>query len=183
MGTEATDALLAEFARLRDAVEELSDGETAPSTTTEPAAPSGGSAGENSTIKAIRAEAKRAEKRAAEAEAEVAELRVFKEATTKREQETALTAAGLSPRQAEVFLKSFEEVTPENVQVFKSEVLGVREEAGEEGTVPSAPFAPTGFVGDSATKPMTRQELDAIAKESPERALELMRSGKVAYRS
>jgi len=180
--TEATDALLEEFARLRDAVE-TATGETAPGITVEPAATSGGAQGENSTIKAIRAEVKRAEKRATEAEAELAELRVFKETTTKKEQETLLTAAGLSPRQSEVFLKSFDAVTPENVQVFKSEVLGVREEAGETGTAPAVPFAPTGFINESADKPMTRADLDALAKTEPEKALELVRSGKVAFKS
>ena len=78
-----TDALLEEMTRLRDAVE-AATGETAPGTTTEPAATSGGAQGENSTIKAIRAEAKRAEKRAAELEAENVELRSFKETTVKQ---------------------------------------------------------------------------------------------------
>ena len=177
-----TDALREEMTRLRDAVE-AATGETAPGTTTEPAATSGGAQGENSTIKAIRAEAKRAEKRAAELEAENVELRSFKETTVKQTQEALLTAAGLSPKQSEVFLKSYDEVSAENVQAFKSEVLGVREGAEGEGTTPSVPFAPTGFIGEAVTKPLTREELDAIAAESPEKALELVRGGKVTFRS
>jgi hypothetical protein len=135
------EALLEQITQLRDAVEEAqaekasSEGEgTAP-----PAA------AENSTIKAIRAEAKRAEKRAAEAEAKVVELAQFKEETVAAQRQAVLAHEGLTARQAEAFLAMGTEVTPETVRAFKSEVLGVSADPEGEGTVPSAPFAPAGF--------------------------------------
>lgn len=101
---------------------------------------------ENSTIKAIRAEAKRAEKRAAAAEAEAAELRTFREETLARQREEQLSAAGLTKAQAEVFTKAFEEVNEENVRRFKSEVLGLSEQPGDDGErVPVGTFAPATF--------------------------------------
>jgi len=139
------DALIDEFAqRVRAGEFDEEEKEGSEGTNSAP------SQAENSTIKAIRAEAKRAEKRAAEAEAKAAELQAFKEETLKSTREAVLTAEGLAPRQQEAFLKMFDEVTNENVQVFKSEVLGVREEA-EEGGVPAVPFAPAGF---STEKPI-----------------------------
>jgi hypothetical protein len=177
--TSEQDALLAEFARLRDAVESLQEEEG--TTSTDGPAQRETSQAENSTIKAIRAEAKRAEKRAAEAEAELAELRAFKEEATQEKQQAILVGAGLTPRQAEVFLRSFDAVTPENVQVFKSEVLGVREAAEDEsGLIDSQPFAPAGFVGERSEKPLTR---DDLKKLTPEQQIQAVRDGKVAFRS
>ena len=101
---------------------------------------------ENSTIKAIRAEAKRAEKARAAAEAERDELRKFKEETVAAQRNAVFAAEGLTARQAEAALAMGVEATPESVRVFKSEVLGVSADAEGDGeSVPAQTFAPAGF--------------------------------------
>lgn len=172
------DALLAELTRLRDVVESAEAGEEG----SEPEGIAPASSGENSTIKAIRAEAKRAEKRAAAAEAEAAELRKFKEEATLAARTSALAQAGLTPSQAQVFMKAYDEVTDETVQAFKSEVLGVREEAGDEG-VPSAPFAPTGFSSEKPVETVnTREDIKAfVEKHGVEAATKAWQDGKLKF--
>ena len=175
--SEDIDALLLELAtRVRDAEERAGAGEEGSGEGTK-AAPA---QSENSTIKAIRAEAKRAEKRAAEAEAELADLRKFREETTARAHEAVLAAAGLTPQQAALYLKAGEEVTEEAVQKFKSEVLGVREDAEEEGMVDSAPFAPAGSASERLAKPIEGDAVKAyVEKHGPEAAAKAWAEGKL----
>jgi hypothetical protein len=137
---------------------------------------------ENSTIKAIRAEAKRAEKRAAAAEAEAAELRRFKEEAESERKQAALAAAGLTPRQAEVFLKASDEVTPEAIDAFKSEVLGVRAGSEDEG-VPSAPFAPSGVVSEKPSEVISGRDAvrEYVQKHGVEAATKAWQEGKIQF--
>lgn len=174
------EALLELETRIRELREEAGEAVTEEAGTA-PAAPA-----ENSSIKAIREAAKAAEKRAREAEAQVKELAAFKAATEQKAREQTLVQAGLSPRQAEVFLKSFDEVSDENVQVFKSEVLGLREE-GQEGAPASAPFAPAGFASERVEGQISVKDFSAMMK-SPNpaeraKADELAKAGKVAFKT
>jgi hypothetical protein len=116
----------------------------------------------------------------------VKELEAFKTETETTARVNSLTNAGLNPRQAEVFLKSYDDVTDENVQVFKSEVLGLREEA-QEGTTPNAPFAPTGLNLENTEGMVSVKDFSAMMKSTnpTERAKadQLAREGKVAFRN
>jgi len=169
------EALMEELARVRDAIESAGE-EASEEEGTVPAAPA-----ENSTIKAIRAEAKRAEKRAAQAEAERDELRKFKEEATTAAAQGKLSTAGLTPQQVSVFLKAYDEVTDENVRSFKSDVLGVSDDAEEEGTIPAAPFAPAGF--SSERSPVVTEGSKAVreyvAKHGVEAAEKAWQEGKL----
>jgi hypothetical protein len=170
------EALMEELARVRESIE--SAGEEV--SEEEGKAPS--AQPENSTIKAIRAEAKRAEKRAAVAEAEAAELRKFKEETTERESKSILASAGLTPSQAQFYLEAGKAVTPEAVQAFKSEVLGFREAPeDEEGTAPAAPFAPAGFSSEKPPETIVgREALKAyVDKHGLEAATKAWEEGKL----
>lgn len=171
------DALLEELTRLRDAVE---DAREAGEESSEEAPKVGAAPAENSTIKAIRAEAKRAEKRAAQAEAEAAELRKFRDETLASARQAALSAAGLSPKQSEVFLKANDEVTPELIASFKAEVLGVSDGTEEEG-VPSAPFAPAGFASERTPAIVEGGAAirDFVAKHGVEAAEKAWQEGKL----
>jgi hypothetical protein len=155
-----------------------------------PGAPKAGAGTvENSAIKQVREAQKAAEKRAKEAEARVAELEAFKTDAESKERMGTLTNAGLSPRQAEVFLKSFDEVNEENVQMFKSEVLGLGDTAQEGGTPEHGhshpgpqPFAPTGFTGERSVNAMGREEFEKLYTTNPAKAIELFESGGVDFK-
>lgn len=174
------EALLELETRIREMREEAGDAGTEEATTAAAAT------AENSSIKAIRESEKAAQKRARDAEARVKELEAFKTETETTARVNSLTNAGLNPRQAEVFLKSYDDVTDENVQVFKSEVLGLREEA-QEGTAPAQPFAPTGFISEHTEGQISVKDFNAMMKSANpvERAKadELARAGKVAFKT
>lgn len=133
---------------------------------------------ENATIRSIRAEAKRAEKRAAAAEAELAELREFRETTVAKLKADTLTSAGLSPRQAEVYLKANEDISPDAVAAFKKDVLGIVSEETE-----GEPFRPTGFAGESPDKQLSVKEFEAEWRKDPAKARQMALEGKVAFKS
>jgi hypothetical protein len=134
--------------------------------------------GENATIRSIRAEAKRAEARAKQAESELAELREFRETTVAKMKADTLASAGLSPKQAEVYLKANEDISPEAVAAFKAEVLGIG-----EPTTDGEPFRPTGFAGESPDKQLSVKEFEAEYRKDPDAARKLALEGKVAFRT
>lgn len=159
LGSEAVDAML------RDYEESKAPDESA-------GAPP---AADNSTVKSLRDAVKRAEQRARDAEKErdsaIAELTEKAEAA----KDSVLAAAGLSPRQAEVFKATGDEASPDNIAAFKRDVLGVTDEGdGESG------FGPVGTAGESAPKQLTRADLKKLPAEEQVR---LVREGKVAFGS
>lgn len=133
----------------------------------------------NSAIKAIRDHAKKLERELERERKAREELSAWKEQRVAEDSTNALKAAGLSPRQAEVFLKFYGEVTPESVAEFRKDVLG---QAGEAAPDAGTEFRPTGAVGDSSTegKPLTLAELKALP---PEKQVEAALAGKVQFRT
>ncbi len=67
---------------------------------------------DNSTIKQLRDHAKRLERELKKADEERAELRKFRDETQAALRQGALLEAGLTPRQAEVYLKAYDDTTP-----------------------------------------------------------------------
>ena len=132
---------------------------------------------ENATIKAMRDALKRQERELKKSTSELEELRKFREEAVARERAQALATAGLSPRQSEVFLAAYGEVTPEAVAAFKSEVLGVTSEG-----VTEAPFAPTGFVGEPQQETLDRKGFEELFRKDPAKARDLFAQGKVKFR-
>lgn len=120
----------------------------------------------NSAIKQLRDHAKKLEREANAAAKERDELRAWKEQRVQEDNANALKGAGLSPRQADVFLKFYGEVTPENISEFRRDVLGV---TGEEAPTPPEEFRPTGAIGafGQAEKPLTRSEFEALWRKDP----------------
>lgn len=136
----------------------------------------------NSAIKQIRDHAKKLERDLARATKLAEELTAWKAQRTEDDNANALKQAGLSPRQAEVFLKAYGDVSPETIAEFRRDVLGsgTAGEAASEDTGPE--FRPTGSAGDSGQgeKPLTRDELRNL---SPEAQIEAVRAGRVQFRS
>jgi hypothetical protein len=136
---------------------------------------------ETSSMRAVREQAKRLERELKKREEELASLREYKETAESKQKADMLLASGLSPRQSEVFLKAYDAVTEENVADFKASVLGAAEggDAGGE----TQRFAPTGWAGERADKPLTPAQLREIQAKNPAEAARLVREGKVAFRS
>lgn len=135
----------------------------------------------NSAIKAIRDHAKKLERELEKTRKAYEDLEAWKEQRVQEDSTNALKAAGLSPRQAEVFLKFYGEVTPEAISEFRRDVLG-NAPAGEAAPEASSEFRPTGSVGDSGggDKLLTREQLRDL---SPEEQIEAVRAGRVQFRS
>src|SRR5512132_2429719 len=95
---------------------------------------------DTSSMRAVRAQAKRLERELKAREDELAALREYKETSEATKRTDLLLGSGLSPTQAEVFVRAGYEATPENVADFKARVLGVAEEETPEPTQPK--FAP-----------------------------------------
>lgn len=139
---------------------------------------------DNSAFKQLRDHAKKLEREAAAAKKEAEELREWKQTREEQDKSSALAGAGLSPRQAEVFLKFYGDVTPENVAEFRKDVLGVgATPTGDQA--PSEEFRPTGSAGFDAPgdKPLTMEEVKKLKEEDPDKALALLRSGNVQFRT
>lgn len=133
----------------------------------------------NSAIKQIRDHAKKLERELERERKQREELTAWKEQRVAEDSTNALKAAGLSPRQAEVFLKFYDGVTPENVAEFRKDVLG---QAGAAEASEGSEFRPTGNVGDSGSegKPLSLAELKKL---SPEAQVEAALAGKVQFRT
>lgn len=121
---------------------------------------------DSSAFKELRDHAKRLEREQKKSEEELAELRAFKQRTVMAERTSTLTGAGLTEAQSQAFLKLYDDVTPEAIQTFRAEVLGVQ---GEEVPPPAATFTPTANPpSEPASKVMTGTEFKAKAKIDPE---------------
>jgi hypothetical protein len=135
---------------------------------------------ESSVIKQLRGHIRRLERDNKAADAEREELRKFRDETTAAMQSASLLAAGLSPRQSEVFLKAYDTVTPESIAAFKTEVLGAASSEGE--TEATERFVPTGFVGEYKPKPLSKVELEELWRKNPVKAQEMLAAGQVQFR-
>lgn len=138
---------------------------------------------ENSTIRQMREalEAKEAEAKAASERAS-------------RLEATFLASSGLTEKQSNALRAAGYEATPEGIDAFRSEVLGVAEtpaqteqteEADEQEDVDITPeqagFSPT-IVGKGTPPPAkewTSNDIVELAKSDPVKADKLLRSGKV----
>lgn len=113
----------------------------------------------------------------------LAELEEFQNQILAEKRKQALATAGLNDFHAEVFSKFFEEVTDENVKVYKERAGLVQPEPEPEPEV--APEAPRGFAPmqvpgtTNAVRMFTVEELKQIAKTDPARANQLVAEGKV----
>lgn len=134
---------------------------------------------DTSSMRAVRAQAKRLEKELKEREAELASLREYRDTTEARRVNDLLLASGLSPTQAEVFIKAGFEATPDAVASFKASVLGV-ENSGDAGTQSPPTFQPTGWVGEQSQKVLTAKDLASL---TPEQRAKALAEGRVAFRS
>lgn len=131
---------------------------------------------ENETLKQVRAFAKRKEREAEKQAARVAELEAIVQARAEEDAKRELVGAGLTERQAEVFRKAYQEVTPESINQFKAEVLGI---TPAETPVPT--FSPTPPGGESPTKRFTRSEFEDIMRSDPMRATKVAEAGLVDW--
>lgn len=130
----------------------------------------------NSAFKQLRDQAKRLERDLKKIQAERDELAKFREETTAKMRQDALASAGLSPRQTEAYMRLYDDVTPESVQEFKAEVLGIG-----EAPEPKETFTPTGATGESSKKMFTREEFEQIMRNDPARGREIMAKNLVQW--
>lgn len=123
---------------------------------------------------------KRVEKELAASKKETAELKARWAEAESKAKANALTAAGLNEKQAQAFLAlnpDNPEVTPEAIQAFRSEVLGIGEPPEPTG------FGPTDVSGERSTGGnfYTRHEFEQIMRENPAKGEQIAASGKVRW--
>lgn len=143
---------------------------------------------ESNPVKQLRDALKAAQKEAKESKKELEELRAFKSDYERRERAQSATQAfsklGLNEKHAELFVKlnPEAELTEEAVKTFATEYgLPVTEQATTDETTPEeAPFAPAD-VGSSGEGYISRQQLDEMYKSNPQRAIGMLRSGRVRW--
>ena len=132
----------------------------------EPADPDAGSSEESSSFKQLRAAEKRAAKERDAYRKQVEELAAQVAERDERDAKATLAQAGLTEKQAEVFRKAYDSVTPETLQAFQ-EVLGAREET------PSTPsFQPTqSNSGETFVNHISKTEFENMMRDPKEQAL------------
>ena len=130
----------------------------------------------NSAFKQVRDHARKLERDLKKLQAERDELQKFREETTVKMRQDALTSAGLSPRQTEAYMRLYDDVTPESVQEFKAEVLGIG-----EAPEPKETFTPTGSSGEGSKKMYSRAEFEQIMRNDPARGREIMAKNLVQW--
>ncbi len=131
----------------------------------EPADPDAGSSEESSSFKQLRAAEKRAAKERDAYRKQVEELAAQVAERDERDAKAALASAGLNEKQAEVFRKAYDSVTPETLAAF-AEVLGPREETS---SMPS--FQPTqSNSGETFTKRISKTEFEDMMRDPAQQA-------------
>ena len=115
----------------------------------------------NSAMKQVRDHARKLERDLKKLQDERDELLKFREETTAKMRQDSLLSAGLTPRQTEAYMRLYDDVTPESVQEFKAEVLGIG-----EAPEPKETFTPTGSTGEGTKKLYSREEFEALMKSS-----------------
>jgi hypothetical protein len=131
---------------------------------------------DSDVVKQLRDWGKRKEQEATTLAKEVKELRTFKSQVEEERRTTALTAAGLNARQATAFLKMYDSATPETIAEFKTEVLGQTDVDTPTSFAPSSPAVEDRSFG---AKSMTKEEFKALVKVDEDKAMQLLRAGKV----
>jgi len=106
---------------------------------------------------ALRQRDKEAKKLAKELE----ELKTWRADRERQDKEGTLSGAGLSAGQAKAFLRLYEEVTPEAIQSFRTDILGMAPEPIPEPEPQAAPEtpAPAGFAPTSAGTPVLGKKM------------------------
>jgi hypothetical protein len=145
----------------------LADGE-------EQQAPPAETAKDTNAMKQVREALKRAKAAEAELRAERDELAAKFQARVEADTTAALQSAGLSPRQAEAYRKLYDEVTPENVGAFKTEVLGQTDEE-------PASLIPLNLTVEKSAKRYSRAEFERVMREDPNQGLAIANAGLVDF--
>lgn len=147
---------------------------------------------ESNPVKQLRTALKAAQKQAKESKKELEELRSFKE-TYEQEQRVSNSSKvfekfGLTQKHAELFLKvnPEAEVSDDAVKVFAEEyslpLQAPEEPAGGESAQPeTAPFVPADVGTTGGAGFVNREQLDAMYKKDPKRAISLLKSGRVRW--
>jgi hypothetical protein len=130
---------------------------------------------ENNALRQVRDALKRANAERAELKAERDELAAKFQARVEADTTAALQSAGLSPRQAEAYRKLYDEVTPENVGAFKTEVLGQTNEAEP------ASLIPLNLTVEKSAKRYSRAEFERVMREDPNQGLAIANAGLVDF--
>lgn len=144
-------------------------------------------------MKQLRDALKAAQRELKEAKKELAPLREFK-TTFETEQKVAGAAKsfekfGLTPKHAELFLKlnPETEVSDDIIKNFATEYsLPLKssddnEESLEAGLPSNTPFVPADAGVDAEGGFMNRDQLDALYKTNPQKALQVLKSGRVRW--
>jgi len=139
--------------------------------------PPGDQAKDTNAMKQVREALKRAKASEAEVKAERDELAAKLTARIEADTTAVLQSAGLSPRQAEVFRKAYDDVTPENVSAFKAEILGQSE---AEAATPAS-MVPLNLGGEKSAKRYSRAEFEKVMAESPDQGLAIANAGLVDF--
>ena len=147
---------------------------------------------ESNPVKQLRTALKAAQKQAKESKKELEELRSFKE-TYEHEQRVSNSSKvfekfGLTQKHAELFLKvnPEAEVNDDSVKTFAEEyALPFKApEGAETGEAPepdTAPFVPADVGTTGGAGLVTREQLDAMYKTDPQRAISILKSGRVRW--
>jgi hypothetical protein len=92
---------------------------------------------------------------------ELEELRTWRADRERQDKESTLSGAGLSAGQAKAFLRLYEEVTPEAIQSFRTDILGMAPEPTPEPEPQAAPEtpAPAGFAPTSTGTPVIAKHM------------------------
>lgn len=134
---------------------------------------------ESTGFKQLRAHAKKLERDLNRHKKEVEELRAFRTEVEQKERLSTLTTAGLNEKQATVFLRTYDAVTPENLSEFKNDVLGISAEKPEDT---STGFGPTSVIEDRGMAgTIGKAEFETLMRENPAKAWALGNSGKVDF--
>jgi hypothetical protein len=131
---------------------------------------------DTNAMKQVREALKRAKASEAELRAERDELAAKYQAKVDEDTTVALQSAGLSPRQAEVFRKTYDQVTPEYVSEFKRDILG---QTDEESPVSMAPLNLGG--GEKSAKRYSRKEFEEVMRSDPNQGLAIANAGLVDF--
>ena len=131
---------------------------------------------ESNAMKQVREALKRAKAEAAEAKQERDEALSALQTRVEADTTAALQSAGLSPRQAEAYRKLYDDVSPENIGAFKTEVLG---QSVEDNRPVS--FAPLNIGGEAPTKRYTRSEFETIMRSDPMQGTAIAEAGLVDW--
>lgn len=132
----------------------------------------------NRGLKQLRDHAKKLERDLTRTRKEADELKAYKETVEQERKASSLAGAGLNDKQAKAFLRMYENVTPEAISEFRTDVLG---QAVEEGSSPPPSFEPTQVVSEPGSRRVTKAEFEGIMRSNPTEGWALLNSGRVEF--